>query len=149
MHDDDVWTLARFIQYLYESSYETVRERGYGSCCSAPNVRLWQQCLRILSGPRGLHENMCGLSHPGQRRSTVSSTQRERFLPPVIRYANRYWVHHVHASTYHLCDQDEIHVFLEKHFLHWLEALSLIDRLADAIGFVTLLQSTLAVSSFP
>lgn len=40
MHDDDVWALARFIQYLYESSYETGRERGYGFYRSEPNVRL-------------------------------------------------------------------------------------------------------------
>lgn len=31
LHDDDPWTLARLIQFLYESSYETARECRYGS----------------------------------------------------------------------------------------------------------------------
>lgn len=40
MHDDDVWAVARFIQYLYESSYETGQERGYGIYRPQLNVRL-------------------------------------------------------------------------------------------------------------
>ncbi|KAF7508890.1 hypothetical protein GJ744_008599 [Endocarpon pusillum] len=124
---------------------QEVQNEPFGVDAAATHRMLWRHCLRILSGPHGLHENMCGLNYPGQRQSTVSSTQREMYLPPVVRYASRYWVHHVQASTYRLCDQDEIHVFLEKHFLHWLEALSFMDRLADAIASVTTLQSVVAV----
>jgi hypothetical protein len=43
-------------------------------------------------------------------------------------------------------DDDEVHVFLRKHFLHWLEALSLMNRIAEVIGHVDVLQSLVSVS---
>jgi len=43
-------------------------------------------------------------------------------------------------------DDDEVHVFLQKHFLHWLEALSLMNRIAEVIGYIRVLQSLASVS---
>ena len=47
-----------------------------------------------------------------------------------------------------LRDQDAVYTFLQKHFLHWLEALSLIGRISDSIAMIGNLQSVVAVSSF-
>jgi hypothetical protein len=46
-------------------------------------------------------------------------------------------------------DNDEVHVFLQKHFLHWLEALSLMNRIVEVIGYVGVLQSLTSVSNPP
>ena len=40
-----------------------------------------------------------------------------------------------------------MHVFLQKHFLHWLEALSLINRIAEVIEYIGVLQSLVSVSN--
>ena len=62
--------------------------------------------------------------------------QIHQHLTSAIRYACRYWVHHANYSAFQLSDEDEVHNFLQKHFLHWLEALSLLDWLADAIEYI-------------
>ena len=112
----------------------------------ATHRMLWGQCLRLLCGPNGLRENVCDLSYPGQLRCEVSPAQVAKHLSPEVCYACRYWVNHVQSGAFQLSDGDEIHIFLQNHFLHWLEVLSFLDRLADAIEFVKLLQSKLAVS---
>ena len=43
-------------------------------------------------------------------------------------------------------DNNEVHVFFRKYFLHWLEALSLMNRIAKVIGYVGVLQSLISVS---
>jgi hypothetical protein len=43
-------------------------------------------------------------------------------------------------------DRDQVHEFLEVHFLHWLEALSLMGRISESIGFIDELQSIVDVS---
>src|SRR2546423_14745292 len=72
----------------------------------------------------------------------------ENCLPADVRYACRYWVHHVIEARKPLRDQDAVYTFLQKHFLHWLEALSLIGRISDSIAMIGNLQSVVAVSSF-
>jgi hypothetical protein len=69
-------------------------------------------------------------------------------LPVEVRYACRYWVYHVEESKEPLRDQDAVYTFLRKHFLHWLEALSLMGRVSDSIKLIGSLQSVATVSSF-
>ena len=38
-----------------------------------------------------------------------------------------------------LHDNGQIHVFLRKHFLHWLEALSLMGKMSEGIIMITIL----------
>lgn len=73
-----------------------------------------------------------------------------------IRYACVYWVDHlceIHdnlQSRVDLCDNGMIDVFLKKHFLHWLEALSLMKSMSSGVVMIRKLESMLAVSiSFP
>lgn len=107
---------------------------------------LLMRCLELLSGPDGLRENLCDLQYPGQPRQEVHPSLIDQRLSPAFQYACRYWVHHVQHSKVQIHDDDEVHVFLQKHFLHWLEALSLINRLTEVVGHVGLLQSLVSVS---
>lgn len=59
------------------------------------------------------------------------------------------WVYHVQHSLVQICDEDEVRVFLQKHFPHCLEALSLINRISEVIGQLGLLQSLVSVGDFP
>jgi hypothetical protein len=47
-----------------------------------------------------------------------------------------------------LCDNGQIHKFIQKHFLHWLEALSLMRKMSEGVLMITALQSKLVVSDF-
>ena len=73
-----------------------------------------------------------------------------------IRYACVYWVDHlceIHdnlQSRVDLCDNGMIDVFLKRHFLHWLEALSLMKSMSNGVVMLRKLESMLAVSiGFP
>ncbi|KAJ9653656.1 hypothetical protein H2198_007167 [Neophaeococcomyces mojaviensis] len=111
----------------------------------ATHGQLWRQCLRLLSGPDGLREDICCLRCPGQLRHEISAGRIAKYLPLAVKYACRYWVYHVQSSTSRVSDGDEVHTFLQEHFLHWLEALSLLDRLADGIELVNILHLQLMV----
>jgi NACHT domain len=97
---------------------------------------LAKSCLRLMSG--SLKRDICGLRVPGAK---VDNSCVEQCLPADLQYACRYWVQHLQQSEAHLYDNDHVHKFLQKHFLHWLEALSLIGKMPDSVRMVTALQS--------
>lgn len=96
---------------------------------------LAKSCLRLMSGY--LKEDICDLKAPGTRTSTVSHVKIEHCIPRELRYACLYWIDHVQKSNLHLCDGDQIHVFLQTHLLHWLEALSLMGKTSEAVLAIT------------
>jgi hypothetical protein len=104
------------------------------------------RCLERMSGC--LRENICHLEFPGKAREEVGQVTIDSCMPLDVRYACRYWVYHFIESKGHLKHQDAVYSFLRRHFLHWLEALSLIGRLSDSIGMIGSLQPVAAVSSF-
>ena len=128
---------------------DKVRHKPFGVNGPATHQMLFQKCLKVLSGPNALRENMCDLQYPGQPRQEVDPTIINERFSPVFQYACRYWVHHVQQSMVPIHDDDKVHDFLRKHFLHWLEALSLMNRIAEAIGQVGVLQSLVWVSDHP
>jgi hypothetical protein len=108
--------------------------------------RLASKCLQLMSSPKGLKQDMCNLTRPGTLRSEIDSRTIDAGLPPEMRYACRYWVHHLEQSKGRICDGDSVHTFLQKYFLYWLEALSLIGRASESIGMIDELQSMTSVS---
>jgi hypothetical protein len=74
------------------------------------------------------------------------------FIPPEIRYACQYWVDHLdlldpttRLST-DLSDNGEVHKFLQQHFLHWLEVLSLTESLPKSLAMLRNLEAHINVS---
>ena len=72
-----------------------------------------------------------------------------------IQYACCYWAGHLRGQAgnchhrYHqliLSDGGKVHIFLQKHFLHWLEALSLMREMSKGVLIITDLQSMLTVN---
>jgi NACHT domain len=101
-------------------------------------------CLKLMS--EHLRRDMCELGLPGALASEVERGKVEQYLPLNIQYACRYWVYHLQRSKIDIYDNGQVHIFLQKHFLHWLEALSLIGNLSDGIGVVRTFESILIVS---
>ena len=92
-----------------------------------------------------LKKDICNLQHPGVLVSTIEKNEVEEFLPPEVQYACRYWACHLQRSNTALFDNDRVYNFLRKHFLHWLEALSLIGVLFEGVHAVFTLESMLTV----
>jgi hypothetical protein len=105
---------------------------------------LAESCLKVMSN--GLKRDICRLRMPGALTSEVESSDIVRYLPISVLYACRYWVDHLQRGDISLCgDNGQVHIFFQEHFLHWLEALSLIGKLPEGVLMLTALQSMLTV----
>jgi hypothetical protein len=106
---------------------------------------LVDSCLKVMSN--ALKRDMCGLQMPGVLTSEVESNTVSHCLPGHVQYACRYWVDHLQRGKIGLCgDNEQVHKFLKEHFLHWLEALSLIGKMPEGVFMIEALQSMLTVS---
>ena len=103
-----------------------------------------QQCLALMS--KTLKRNICHLKTPGTLKSQVETTVVDRYLPPHIQYACQYWVGHLQKGSPHLHNSTQVYDFLQDHFLHWLEALSLTGKISEAVLMIIVLGSIPAVS---
>jgi hypothetical protein len=109
---------------------------------------LADRCLQLLSEGGYLKKDVCGLGAPGKSRTTVEQQTIDRCLPSEAQYACLYWVHHLKCSRVTLSDESQALQFLRSHFLHWLEALSLIGRVSESIRLINELQGLVGVSHF-
>ena len=134
-----------FSEYILS---DKLRDQPFRVDGPATHRILLTSCLELLSGRLGLREYMCDLNYPGQLRQEVDSITIKKCFSPALQYACRYWVHHAQQSEIRIQDNGEVHVFLQKHLLHWLEALSLMHTSAGAIGYIGALQSLLSVSDY-
>ena len=125
---------------------DQLRSEPFGVNGQIIHRMLLSQCLRLLSGPGGLQENLCKLEYPGQTRQEIDPATINNRLSPAFQYACQYWVRHVQHGQAEIRDQDDIHLFLQKHFLHWVEVMSLINRIAQVIEQIRVLQSLVSVS---
>ncbi|KAF5984025.1 vegetative incompatibility protein het-E-1 [Fusarium bulbicola] len=92
-----------------------------------------------------LKTDVCHLGIPGMLRSTLRPEVIDQCLQPEVQYACVYWIHHQMIAGITPRDVAGILKFLEKHLLHWFEAMillgkstvdvKLIDFLDDAIRF--------------
>jgi hypothetical protein len=101
--------------------------------------KLAAHCLRLMR--ESLQTDICGLRAPGIHRSTISAETIEASLPSAVQYACLYWVYHITESKIQPYNGDQVHKFLERFLLQWLEALSLIGRVSESINILKTLQS--------
>jgi hypothetical protein len=96
-----------------------------------------------------LRRDMCSLQKPGVHIQEAIARIQGSCLPQMA-YACEYWVEHVQAGG-HACrdvvaDEGKVHRFFQKHLLHWLEAMSLLQKMPEAISALQKLEATLNVS---
>jgi hypothetical protein len=113
-----------------------------------PNThgKLAERCVHLLSA-NTLKEDVCGIGALGTQRGSVKRTLIAKALPEAIAYACCYWGQHLVASGRKISDDGLIHKFLEFHFLHWIEAISWLGKIAEVIHNLEALQSIVDVSS--
>ncbi|KAK0764406.1 hypothetical protein N5P37_003807, partial [Trichoderma harzianum] len=94
------------------------------------HAKMTDNCLHVMKG--FLREDMCGLRSQGLE--TVC-------IPAAVQYACLNWVFHLQGANYHVENYAETLQFLEQHFLHWVEALSLIQQAPESVKMITSLQA--------
>ena len=105
---------------------------------------LFGRCLDLMSGH--LKRDICDLRQPGVRASEVEKGKVGSCLPSAVQYACLYWATHLKGAKIGLRDRDRLHMFLRKHFLHWLEALSLTGKASESVLVISSLASVITVS---
>ncbi|KAK6342388.1 hypothetical protein TWF718_007789 [Orbilia javanica] len=85
-------------------------------------------CISLLD--KKLKRNMCRLE-PDQAFEEIDRDEREaivrKYIPSAVRYACQFWVGNaIHDRRIHV-DNGQMHRFLERHLLHWLELSAVID----------------------
>ncbi|KAL9083729.1 MAG: hypothetical protein Q9165_008395 [Trypethelium subeluteriae] len=98
------------------------------------NDMLAIHCMRIMSIQ--LRENLCELQHGGILRSQVDSTTIDSRLSPELKYACHYYVEHLHHGEKTIQYQNAPYTLLEKHFLHWLEAMCLSGKSFETLAII-------------
>lgn len=101
-----------------------------------------EHCLRLLDS---LKSDTCDLKHPGIRSANIPRAKVDACLSKEIQYACLHWVEHVRQSEAKLVDGGQVSEFLFRHFLHWLEVLSLMGKARDIISLVKALQMCVEV----
>ncbi|KAF2647278.1 hypothetical protein K491DRAFT_614839, partial [Lophiostoma macrostomum CBS 122681] len=113
----------------------------------AVEERKAQMAYRLIDAMnKTLRRDMCHLQKPGARIQEAMRCIKGSILPQ-IAYACEYWIEHLSAcaqSSYNvLSDDSKAHRFLQKHLLHWIEAMSLLNKVPDAIAQIQKLKSVL------
>jgi hypothetical protein len=94
---------------------------------------------------RGLKRNICDLLSYGTQYEDIDRQTVDQHLSAALQYSCQYWIYHLQQSEGHV-SEPEVFPFLEKHFLHWLEALSLMGVISEAVGMIDMLQRAVGVS---
>jgi hypothetical protein len=111
--------------------------------------KILAKCLRRMAQSWRFKDNVCNLEHYGVLRTEIDRGIIANSLPPDVEYACRFWVYHLKESQVYISDNDPVHLFLQDHFLHWLESLSLLGRSTESIGLIHVLQNLLVcISTF-
>ncbi|PGG94981.1 hypothetical protein AJ79_10333, partial [Helicocarpus griseus UAMH5409] len=106
---------------------------------------LANQCLEIMC--RSLKKNICNLPGDGAQRSEIDIHSIDNHLPPELRYACRYWAQHLQQCQDPVTELAKAFSFLEAHFLHWLEAMSVLGIISEVVGIINILQSIMETNS--
>jgi hypothetical protein len=93
-----------------------------------------------------LQRNICNLASPGTPRANVDIQYIRHYLPPELHYSSRYWIHHLSQSQNLSSEIEDVLLFFRKHFLHWVEAMSLVGLISEVVGMLELLHRAVQVS---
>lgn len=102
-------------------------------------------CIELMSAPTSLRQNICSLSEPITLERMIGEDILAVKLPSEVRYACRYWIEHLERSQQNVIDGDTVHVFLQRHLIHWVEAMSLMGETAQCVRLLVILQGLIAV----
>jgi hypothetical protein len=110
------------------------------NCRIHKKIAAW--CLHIMGD--FLKQNICDLPTYATERKDISDQTIDYCLPGDLQYSCCHWAYHLEQSK--IAISDEVFGFLEKHFLHWLEIMSIMGMILEAISVLNTLVAVITVS---
>lgn len=109
------------------------------------NTRITGYCIGVME--RTLRKNICQLESYGTERKDISIHLIRESLPRELQYSCRYWTHHLVKSSPDLEHNliDRVVAFLELHFLHWVEAMTLLGLISEVLEGIDALMTAKSV----
>ncbi|KAF1983490.1 hypothetical protein K402DRAFT_162769 [Aulographum hederae CBS 113979] len=108
---------------------------------------LADNCISLME--TSLKQDIYGVNTPNMLIADAKVARIEQCLPPEVQYACRYWIDHIQKSDTQLHDDGQVHSFLQKYFLNWLEALGWIGKISDGVYAIAALESFVSADSCP
>jgi hypothetical protein len=142
IRDNIVYTIHQSAQDFLSAEIS-----NFPSGTTEANYTICSRSLEIMS--RTLRRDIYGLYAPGFLIDKVKQPDPDPLR--MVSYSCVYWVDNLceiksgHAKL-GLYDNGTIDVFLRKHFLHWIEALSLMKSISDGVVVIAKLIGLLTVS---
>lgn len=139
------------VSLIHQSANDYLRENYLAHLGSAGiaqgHAEMGRLCLGAMSA--GLHKNMYSLTNMGPYARTTPPPSPDPLA--AVRYACVYWVDHICDAAGHrtgkegasLLNKNSTYAFLLEHFLHWLEALSLLDKIPAGLASIQALRDLL------
>jgi hypothetical protein len=107
------------------------------------NRYLTARCLQTMR--QRLRKNICRLPSEGTQWREIDRNSIRHYIPTELWYACRYWATHLLQSYNPVKELIDAFSFLEKHFLHWLEAMSILGYMSEVIVIMRTLESIIEV----
>ncbi|OQE12757.1 hypothetical protein PENFLA_c063G02943 [Penicillium flavigenum] len=101
-----------------------------------------KMCLKAMRSR--LQRNICNLESSGTYKADIDPQYILRYLPLELQYSCRYWTHHLEQSQNTSFDFEDVLLFLQKHFLHWVEAMSLLGLMSEIVVMLDLLHKVIS-----
>lgn len=101
-------------------------------------------CLKTMES---LQKDICYLGSPGTRKADIDPQHIRQYLPPQLQYSCRYWIYHLEQSQTSFSEMEDVRLFLRKHFLHWVEAMSLLGLVSEVVGMLDALCTVIPVGN--
>ncbi|CAH0057070.1 unnamed protein product [Clonostachys solani] len=93
----------------------------------------------VLRGKTSKYD-ICGMGDFTTLRQAFEKPTISDHLSPEVQCFYSYWLHCFEHAGAILEDDRQVHHFLQVHLLHWLEAISLLDKVYGCVGFVETLR---------
>ncbi|KAL4787297.1 hypothetical protein BJX76DRAFT_354244 [Aspergillus varians] len=108
---------------------------------------LFARCILLMM--ERLRRDMCDLGEPGILIHEVERARIDVCIPQPVQYSCRYFASHISEAKLSRFQNAQLHEFLQDHILHWLEALTLMRRVGEAIRTLQELEDKTDASKDP
>ncbi|CAG7991229.1 unnamed protein product [Penicillium salamii] len=124
----------------------TRNKTSFGIDPKLAHLNMAIKCISICQ--KQLRKNICDLPTGWTLCAAINRATINRYISPELQYASRYWVHHLaqcinkpdsHSKIGESDVIDDTYSFLQKHFLHWVEAMSILGIMSEVVGMIDLL----------
>jgi hypothetical protein len=109
--------------------------------------QLASRCIQVMT--KALERDILKQYNFGAPETETGGHTVDERLPAEVKYACCYWAYHLAKSESEIHYDDQVHGFLQTHFIYWLEALSLIQEVSQGIRIIDSLLKLVKVSLLP